>query len=428
MTRKNYFTFLFSAVLILVGSGAAFAQATSGSVILVKADGTTEPVANATVEPLRTDVKGNGAAVTTNEKGEFSITGLQSGTAVYALVVSAPNIGPNLIPNVQAGRSGITIKVSPGNGQKWTEEQAREAVATLSKPLTEAEKKKLDEEYKKIEAKNKNIENLNVVIKKSLDEGNAAFNSKNYDLAITKYDEGITASPDYVGSAPVLLNNKANALTNRAVGFYNQGVKSTDAAAKTDNYTKAKNDFSAALDALDASWKVMKNAPADDLAKETNLEAKKTNTLTGFADLITYMVRTERVDTAKMPIVEALSTEFNASKIETAKKAQTQIGVAELYRISGNSDKAVAEYKKALVTSPDNPDALAGLGLSLVNMGYNEDATINQAVMQEAINYLQRFTEVAPSNHKFKDEVGGMVTTLKGLNVKPEKTGGKKKN
>lgn len=412
---------------MLAGSGAVFAQTTTGKVVLVKADGTTEPVADATVEPLRIDIKGKVAAVKTNAKGEFTVATLQTG-ATYALVVSAPNIASNFIPNVQAGRSDITIKVSPGNGKQWTEDEARQVIATASKPLTAEELKKLEAERAQIEAKNKNIENQNVVTKRSLEEGNTAFNAKNYDLAISKYDEGINAAPDFIGSAPILLNNKGAALSNRAVDFHNQGAKATDPAAKADSYAKSKKDFGSSLQAYETAWKVLKNAPAEDLKTDTNYEAKKTSTLNGFGDLVSYMAKTEKIDMEKMPVVEALYTEYTASNIEAAKKAQTQVYMAEIYRVSGNAEKAVAEYKKALTTSPNNPDALAGLGLSLVNMGYNADATINEPVMKEAITYLQRFTEVAPDNHKFKKEVAEMVVSLKALNVKPEKTGGKKKN
>ena len=46
-------------------------------------------------------------------------------------------------------------------------------------------------------------------MKRALEEGNQAFNSKNYDIAIVKFEEGYKASPDFVGSAPVLLNNSS---------------------------------------------------------------------------------------------------------------------------------------------------------------------------------------------------------------------------
>jgi Flp pilus assembly protein TadD len=92
----------------------------------------------------------------------------------------------------------------------------------------------------------------------------------------------------------------------------------------------------------------------------------------------------------------------------------------------GDSKNAIVEYKKVLATSPDNADALAGLGLSLANAGYNQDGSINAPMMQEAINTLQRFTEIAPDNHKLKASVKETVDYLKTQNLKPEKSTKKK--
>lgn len=79
-----------------------------------------------------------------------------------------------------------------------------------------AEQKKAQAEFEKqkadIENKNKKIESENAIISQALKDGNAAFNAKDWDLAITKYTEGIAASPNFAGSAPVLLNNKGAAL------------------------------------------------------------------------------------------------------------------------------------------------------------------------------------------------------------------------
>lgn len=445
MFRKNYFTLLLTAALFTAGSLLASAQSfpTSGKVILQKADGTTEPVVEALVEPFRTDIKAKSPSAKTNKKGEFNFAGLPLGT--FAFVVSAPNVAPTYLPNVKSGASDIVITVTPGDGKRLTEEDVRAAIASGSKTTTAttstaaaSEKQMSEEEQKKAiadrakleaeyAAKKKDVENQNATIQKTLAEGNDAFNSKNYDLAIAKYSEGINASPDFVGSAPVLLNNKASALKNRAIEFHNAAVKATDATAKLENINKSKKDFSEALVSYDSSWKILKNAPAADIKDQPNYQANKTTTLNGFRDLLRLMVQTEKADAEKFGMVETLFTEYAAAETDSAKKAEAQVYVADVYRIAGNAEKAIGEYKKVLATSPDNADALAGLGLSLANAGYNTDGTINMTMMQEAINNLQRFADVAPSNHKLKTSVTETVAYLKTLNVKADKPT-KKKN
>ena len=78
-----------------------------GKIELKKTDGTTVPVADAVVEPFRTDAKGKSPSAKTNKKGEFSFAGLQVGQ-IFVLSVSAPNIKPALLPNVKAGMENLT--------------------------------------------------------------------------------------------------------------------------------------------------------------------------------------------------------------------------------------------------------------------------------------------------------------------------------
>ncbi|RMG02125.1 MAG: hypothetical protein D6735_10740, partial [Acidobacteria bacterium] len=219
---------LVSFCILTIASVVIFAQTfpVRGRVMLKKADGTTVPVADALVEPYRTDIsKGKLPSAKTDKKGYFSFAGLPLGQT-FALVVSAPGIKPEIYPNVRAGMEDITITVFEGDGKRLTEEEVRQSLQRALPPtptqpgLTEEQKKQLAEEEKKrqeIEAKNKKIEETNAIIRKALQEGIDALNAKNYDLAITKFDEGINADPEYAGSAPVLLNNKAVALNNRAI-------------------------------------------------------------------------------------------------------------------------------------------------------------------------------------------------------------------
>lgn len=445
MFRKNYFTILFTIAMLFAGSIAVFAQTTApvtGKVVIKKADGSTVPAENALVEVFRTDINAKFPADKTNKKGEFNFAGLPLG-ATFVLSVSAPGAKPGYLPNIRPGNQSdkLLITLSEGDGKRWTEEEIRAALrgdsseaataTTTTAELTEDQKKaqaeraKLEAEYN---AKKQKAESQFAVANKALKEGNDAYQAKNYDVAIVKYDEGIQSNPDYVGSAPVLLNNKGTALMQRAVDYHNQSNKAADADAKADLTNKSKKDFADSVDAFNASWTVLKNAQAADITDQQVYQSNKLNALKGLRDTVKYMILTQKVDAEKAPIAAALLEEYFAVETDSAKKTEAESYIGDLYRIAGNSQKAIEEYKKVLVKSPNNPDALAGLGLSQVNAGYNDDGSINDAMMQEAINNLQHFTEVAPDNHKLKSEVKDMVEFLKSQNFKPEKTATKKKS
>lgn len=427
--------------LLLAGSVAVFAQTApvSGKVELKKADGSTEPVQGALVEVFRTDIKAKLPSDKTNKKGEFNFAGLPLG-ATFVLSVSAPGAKPGYMPNIKAGNQNLVVTLSEGDGKRWTEEEIRaalEGASTAATPttsnteLTEEQKKQqaeYEQKLKEVNAKNEKIKQQTAAVQKSLDEGNQAFNSKNYDVAIVKFEEGYKASPDFVGSAPVLLNNKASALKIRAVNTYNESVKSSDAAAKSAGMTKVRQDLSDALDAYDKSWKVISSAPAADITDPKNLEINKMNTLSGAKDAIRLMAVTKQVDTSKSDAARALITEYVNVEADQAKKAEAERILGDFFLATGEADSAVAEYRKAVDILPEDPDALAGLGLSLVNTAYKVDGSIDKEKMQEALNYLQKFTEVAPANHQYLDDAKGLISTLKKeQNLTPKKTASTKK-
>ncbi len=441
MFRKNYFSFLTAAALFLSGSLFVFAQVAPvrGKVEMKKADGSTEPVAGAMVEVFRTDSKGKGSTAKTNKKGEFAFAGLMLGQT-FALSISAPNIKPGVQPNVRAGMENIPIIVVEGDGKRLTEEEVRQflaapaAASTASgatanaqtndstqsaapaKPAKEsAEDKKNREEYEKqvadVNAKNEKIKNSSVVIQKSQTEGNKAYNEKNYDAAIARYDEGYKAAPDFVGSAPILLNNKSAALTSRALALYNQNATITDATQKAANKTKVREDFAAALDAYNTAWTIEKTSPATPEVSAQKLAEIKLQTLRGAGNALELMAKTEAVDEKTTAAARTLTQEYIDLETDQPKKVKAQTVLGDIFRVAGDSDNAVIEYKKALELAPDNADALAGLGLSLFNAGVLDNN--NKAKMQEGLNYMTRFAEVAPATHPLKSNVAELVDYLK---------------
>ena len=453
--RKNYISILAAAAVVFLGCWSAAAQTATitGTVTMVK-DGVETPVAGARVEAYRTDIKTKLPSSKTGKKGDFSFVGADYG-GKFIISVSGEGITPAYIANVPAGADKVIIKVAPGDGKKFTEAEVRgfltappptttTTTATGDNPaqdnnpdnnakadkveLTAEQKKQQAEEAKQLqEAKEKNekITNANVVTKKSLSEGRDALKAGNYDLAVTKFDEGINAAPDYAGSATILLNGKANALTNRGIVDYNDNLKITDVQAKIAGKEKYQKDFVEALDSYIRSWNLLKNAPASEISAQT-ANSIKMELWDNLAITLKKMSQTSTGDVSKLDGIKPILVDYYAAEKDTAKKAETQVYFADVYRLAGESEGAITEYRKALEMSPDNPDALAGIGLSLFSVGEEKKDT---AQKQEGLNYLQRFVEVAPDNHPLKSNVADVVTYLKSQNLKPQKTsGGKKRN
>ena len=405
---------LFSASTAVVAQTAPI----SGKIELKKADGTVVPVEGALVEVFRTDIKSSGPADKSDKKGQFSFAGLAVG-ATFVVSVSAPGAQPTFLPGVKPGMENIKLTLSEGDGRRLSPDEVRQAATQSAsgggqpRELTAEEKKQQAEfeaKKKEVESKNAKIQQENQIIEASLKDGNAAFQAKNLDLAVAKYDEGINANPDFAGSAPVLMNNKGAALRERAVKTYNENVKSTDASVKVAAFGKVRADLAMAAETYSKSHTILKNAQASDIS-DPNIKTEQTNTaLRGAFDTFRLMALTEQVDETKIDIAKTLLPEYIAIETDAAKKEQAKLILGDLYRVTGNADNAVAEYRKALETSPDSIDAMAGLGLSLVNAGYISN---NKEQLQEGANYLQKYASAAPDGHKYKADALGLIESLK---------------
>jgi len=438
MFRKDYFRFVLALALIVIGGSVIFAQTApvAGKVELKKADGTTVPVQGALVEVYRVDIKSTMPSDKTDKKGNFSFAGLPIG-ATFVLSVSAPGAKPGYYPNVKPGQPNtdkLLVTLQEGDGKRWTEQEIRDALSGASTGGGEQtaqqteEQKKAQAEYEKkvaeVNAKNKEIENKNGLITAALKAGNDAFNAKNYDLAIDKYTEGINADPTYAGSAPVLLNNKGVALKIRGIDEYNRGIKTSDAAEKATLVGKAKQDLLDSQTAFASSWKILKDAQAGDIQNQATADKGKYDALVGLTEVYRLVAATKagtpKADEAK----EAFDAYF-AVEPDAAKKAKVQITYGDIMREAGDFTAAIEAYRAVLTATPDNPDALAGLGLSLFASGVSAS---DKAQMQEGLNYMTKFTEVAPETHPLKASVKDAVDYLKNQEkLAPQKVPSKKK-
>jgi tetratricopeptide (TPR) repeat protein len=428
-------TFLASVagLMLIVCIGVASAEAQTGSirgkVTLSGTDGKKSPAADALVESFRTDVdSGAGAPVRTNKNGEFSM--IVPVGRKYVLVASGPGLAPAVARNISAGMENVEIVVYAGDGKQFTEAEVREALkqSANSKPQTEAELKKAKEEYDKQVAKyneeKAKAENSNKIVNDSLKAGDAAFKAKDYATAIAKFDEGINADPEFEGSAPVLLNYKGVTLKTRAFEAYERASKNADAAAKAAELEKAKADFLASMEAYDRGLKILAAAKAPDAASQATYDKSKYNLLNNYIESYRLIVRT-KADVSKAKEAVPVFEQYFAAETDPAKKLAARLVLADMLREAGESEPAIVAYRAVLESSPDNPDALAGIGLSLFNVGVSED---NKAKMQEGLNYMQKFADTAPDTHALKASVKDAVEYLKNeQKLAPQKTAAPKR-
>jgi tetratricopeptide (TPR) repeat protein len=449
MFRKGYFSFLLLTCTALLGGLSAVGQTatTNGTVLM---EGTKAPVVGAVVEAYRTDLKQTPLATKTNKKGEFAFAALFLGPE-YAIAVSGPGINPTVYSGVKAGQERLVITVSAGDGHKLTADEVRKqaegsapAKGGGSTEMSAEEKKQraeIEAKNAEITAKNEKIKKATEVVTASFKAGNDALAAKNYDLAVAKYDEGIAADPDFVGSAPQLNINRAAALTSRAVEIRNKAITATDATQKVEGLSQARKGLLDAANGYMRAWNVLINAPGADITNRTQYDSTKLLTLTGAKDTFRTAARIEQVDPALIEIAKVLLPEYLKAEQDAAKKAEASLVIGDLYRVAGDSDNAIAAYRAILETNPDNLDALAGAGLSLVNSGYikieNGKGSNNKALqdegkkdLQEGANLLGKFASAAPDTHKLKADAVALVEMLKKeQNVAPQKvaTPGRKK-
>src|SRR5688572_20007007 len=246
MTHKYFLAPIAVGMLIAFAAIPTVAQVGElrGTVSMQQADGSKVPLADATIDVFRTDIKGD-YHTKTNKKGEFVFAGLPF-VGEYTIVASHPTAKPNFISKFKVGRQIMAdITVTPGDGKKLTLEDTKNiapsgpAAGTGGSAPSEsaADRAKREEMAKKnaeIESSNKKITESNEVVNRTFKAGNealtaasAASKAKNpaeaiqrYTDAIAQYDQGLAADPEQ----PALLTNKAVALKGRAIDRFNSTI------------------------------------------------------------------------------------------------------------------------------------------------------------------------------------------------------------
>ena len=420
--RIPKFTHFFAAALLVAafaGNAAAqFTATATGKVTLKQADGTEAPVAGALVEIHRTDIK-QYKKVNTNKKGEYIQAGIDP-AGTYTLVISAPGATPTYIAGINLNRQPQNnFALLPGDGRTLTLAEIKAAVPAKGGATTatgaaksggetlspeEAKKKQadLEKEIAEVTAKNAKIQERNAKLPVVFKAANDAFNAKNYDEAITLYDQAIAIDP----SEAVVYRNKAIVLRTRAVEKYNAAAKAKDQAGKD----AARADLKLATETAEKAVSSYRTPQADRVAAATPDATKNQDLDYLFQRAESYRVALQtnaQVDTDAG--IKAFQ-EYIGAETDAAKKTKAEASLGDALFQGGRVDESIAAYKAILATSPNNLDAIYGLGLALAS-----DPT--GAKTAEGRDMLEQFASKAPATDPRKqmaeEAVAGLNEALK---------------
>jgi hypothetical protein len=425
MSFKPFVRALAAALVLAATAAVASAQVTqvTGKVTLKQADGTEAPVAGATIDIYRTDIKQK-FQVKTDKKGQYMHAGLPF-VGTYTLVVSAPGARPTFAANQRFTQVQTRdFVLQPGDGSTLTLDQIKAlgsaapagggggggGAAPAESKEAKAAREELERKNAEIVKKNEEITKANETIANTFKAGNDALNANRLDEAITQYQTGLAARPD----EPALLTNLSEALRRRGVNRYNDALKNADKDAQAQGITAAKKDWSDAADAAKKALDIITGAGAGDPAQAQVYAQNKIAALSTRA-LAMRLVAT-KVDQTQGQAAWDAYQQYIAAEADPAKKAKMKGEALQTLFDSGAIDQAVTQARAALAENPDDVDANRILGLALFASG-------DKAKFQEAANYLQRYVDKAPDTDPLKQSAKESLEYLKTAeNVKPEKT------
>jgi tetratricopeptide (TPR) repeat protein len=262
------------------------------------------------------------------------------------------------------------------------------------------------------EAQSKTPAEINETVLRAFRDGNAALSARNYDEAVNRYDAGLKADPQHPG-APVLLTNESVALRARGVDRFNTATMNTGEAVKNAGLLAAKDDFLLAAQTGKLAVDMLKAqaAPAESNAVGVYNRNKYFALAARFEAV--RLVAT-KVDQTKTDDAIVAYQEYLAVETDPVKKLKLQDSAGQMLFDLEQYEKSLAEFQKTLAQTPGEPDANLGAGMALFGLG-------NKSRYQEAANYIQRFLDTAPVDHRLRPDAQTLLDTLKAENILPQK-------
>jgi len=403
-----------AAAAALMSTGA-FGQAgltqIEGTVKIKAADGKLTPVPGALVDIYRTDIKGHWD-VKADKSGHYIRLGM-SFVGDYVIIASGPGMQPTYVNGVKLSQtSTVDVVAAPGDGSKLTLDQVQAALggskgkapgAPPTSPAPAQDKGKAeaaDKAAKEQQAKNTELQATFDAGVKHYNAGVELKKQNKLTDALSEFEQAAAIDPAK-NEAFIELSHKANA--NAAEADYVIGVDLFNQKKRED----ARPYFEKAVDAI---GKAITVAPMD--KKNANLN----NDLIVYYDILAKNTRLLVEHYGQVKRLEDFPQALDkAEELDPTHKAKWENIKGDTFRAAGQTDKAVTAYKNALAMDANNPDALYGIGLTLV-------ASTDKAQLKEAANYLADFTSKAPPTDKRVGEVKEALEALKAaFNVEAEK-------
>ena len=405
---------LAAAIIVLTAMAAAQSTQVEGTIKIKAQDGSKKPIAGATVDIYRRDIKTHfEPPVKTDKNGHFVRLGLPiQGT--YLFIVTAPGAAPTYMNNVRISQMPVVdVTLDPGDGRVLTLDDVDKATAQqkgggsvpAAKTVSPGDKAKADAAQKEYETKlqeGKEVQATFDQARTHYNTGVELMQANNYQNALSEFEQASTVDPTK-HAAMALLAYRANA--NLAEAHYQIGVDLFNKKQRPE----AKTHFEAAITGVK---KALALAVKDTAENNPNLN----NDLVIYYNMLgkNAMLLIEYYGAANL--LEDTEKELDkAETLDAANKNKWGVLKADMYRSAGRSEDAVAAYKKVLAADPAYADALYGLGLTLI-------ASSERAQIQEGANILAEFLVKAPPTDKRLPIVKSSLEELRnGLKIEAEK-------
>src|SRR5437773_1210590 len=224
---------LAAAIIVLTAMAAAQSTQVEGTIKIKAQDGSKKPVAGATVDIYRRDIKTHfEPPVKTDKNGHFVRLGLPvQGT--YLFIVSAPGAAPTYMNNVRISQMPVVdVTLDPGDGRvltlddvgKTTAQQKGGGSVPAAKTVSPGDKAKADAAQKEYETKlqeGKEVQATFDQARTHYNTGVELMQANNYQNALSEFEQASTVDPTK-HAAMALLAYRANA--NLAEAHYQIGV------------------------------------------------------------------------------------------------------------------------------------------------------------------------------------------------------------
>lgn len=366
--QLRFTTVLASAFLLTVALMVrAQTGGIQGQVLLRQPDGSKTPVAHALIELYRLDIKGY-YKMKSDKNGRFAHIGLPYGR--YVVTVSGEGLNPYYEYNLRIPPGDSierTFELLPGSGQRLTLEDIEKYQAQAAKgpqqPVSLEEQQKQIEEAMKKQEEQKKAAARDAELIKHFEAGKQLASASQYEPALDEYKLALEASPDHP-QLYVVLGKMAEAYFNLGVQRNNSGQRQL-----------AMESFALAAETAKKGADMI---PADKAAE-------KPSYLTLYAQALAV---TARFDNTKIPEAVAAYEQLMQIQTTTEEKLKAQNAIGEIYLNAARAEEAIQVYRKTLEASPDNLDALRGLGMALVQ-------SADESKYPEVIEVMTKFVDKA---------------------------------